>query len=86
MSNRPTVKEGDKVIVEDVNCVVSMVKDPNDGLGDLEVVFNPKKPTNHDVDWDGEKWVFSKRPDLGGYAENYPRLNKYVQILKQNHA
>ena len=39
-----------------------------------KVVFNPQKPTTHDVDWNGQQWFFPERPDFGGYgvkAKNY---------------
>ena len=44
--------------------------------------FDPEKPTNHDVEWTGDKWALCKRSDFGGYADRYPRLSAFVLTLK----
>lgn len=45
-----------------------------------KVVFNPQKPTTHDVDWNGQQWFFPERPDFGGYGrDGCP----FVRKLKQ---
>jgi hypothetical protein len=73
MADRPDIKPHDWIKVENVPCVEH---------GDLEVVFNPTKPANVDVKWDGQDWVFSNPSDLGGYADRYPRLSAFVRTLK----
>jgi len=83
MANRPNINLGNWIYVEGTSCVISIVREPGHEFGDCEVVFNPDKPTNHDVEWDGEKWIFPDRPDFGGYADRNSRLSQYVQILKQ---
>ena len=80
MSEHPKIKEGDWLIVEKTNCVVSIVYPKNSESGICLVVYDPKKPTTHDVDWDGEKWIFPKRPDFGGYGRD---SDPYVQQLKR---
>ena len=84
MAERPAVKPGDWIKVGSVDCVVANVRQPESVAvgGDIEVVFDPKKPTNHEVEWNGEAWVFCKRPDFGGYADRYSRLSGAVAILK----
>ncbi len=82
MVERPNVKPHDWIKVGNVPCVVAVVREPNDRMGDLEVVFDPKKPTNHDVEWTGREWSFCKRSDFGGYADRYPRLSAFVRTLK----
>jgi hypothetical protein len=83
MTDRPTVNPGDWIAVGQTPAVVSAVREPGSFSGDCEVVFNPQKPTNHDVVWTGEKWEFAERGDYGGYADKYPRLSEYVSILKR---
>lgn len=82
MSKRPDIKEGDWIKVGSCNCVVSMVRDLDHPFGDCEVVLNPKKPANVDVKWNGDAWVFINQNDFGGYAEKYPRLSRFVSILR----
>ncbi|HWX13343.1 MAG TPA: hypothetical protein VNY06_00445 [Methylocella sp.] len=83
MAERPPINPGDWITVGEIRAVVSAVREPDNFSGDCEVVFNPQKPTNHDVVWTGEKWRFAERSDFGGYADKYPRLRQYVSILKR---
>jgi hypothetical protein len=83
MAPRPDIKPGDWIRIGNTDCVVAVVRAAGDQFGDCEVVFNPTKPTNHDVEWTGEDWAFAKRGDFGGYAEKYPRLRAFVQTLKK---
>jgi hypothetical protein len=78
MADRPDIKPHDWIKVENVPCVVAAVHE----RGDLEVVFNPEKPANVDVTWNGREWVFRNPGDLGGYADRYPRLSAFVHTLK----
>ncbi|WGS02211.1 hypothetical protein MTX26_15900 [Bradyrhizobium sp. ISRA443] len=82
MKERPAVKPHDWIRVDGVSCVVAVVRDPTDPLGDLEVVFDRQKPANVDVKWTGEEWAFCRPGDLGGYADRYPRLSSFVRTLK----
>jgi len=34
-----------------------------------KVVFNPQKPTTHDVDWNGQQWFFQSVPILEDMVE-----------------
>jgi len=79
----PNIKPGDWIDVAQRECVVSKLYRSDSSSGVCEVVFNPNKPTNCDVDWDGEKWFFPERGDYGGYADKYPRLSEFVAILKK---
>ncbi len=83
MSDRPTVKPGDWITIGQTLAVVAKLRERGSFSGDCEVVFNPQKPTNHDVVWTGENWEFAKRRDFGGYADKYSRLREYVLILKR---
>ena len=78
MSFIPNVSAGDWIYVGTVRCVVRMVYKPESTNGVCEVVFNKDKPTTHDVDWDGDKWFFPKRPDFGGYPR---QSDPFVQQL-----
>ncbi len=83
MENTPPIKPGDWIEVGSVWAVVSQLMSPEHPMGaDCEVVFNPSKPTNHDVRWNGQRWEFTKSGDQGGYADKYPRLRQYVALLK----
>lgn len=55
IKNHPEIKPGDWINVGQQSCVVSKVYSKEPSMGICEVVFDPDKPTNHDVDWDGEK-------------------------------
>lgn len=85
MPARPEVKPGDWIKVGNIHCAVANVRPPElvAHSGNIEVVFDAQKPTNHDVEWTGEAWVFCKRPDFGGYAERYSRLSTAVAQLKR---
>ncbi len=83
MTERPSVKPRDWIDVGNTRCVVSRVREPNHQFGDCEVVFDGKKPANRDVRWTGNNWEFIETGDFGGYAEKYPRLREFVQILKR---
>ena len=84
MSDRPEIKLEEWISVGSIPAVVSRVKKSSDLFGYDEVVFNPSKPTNHDVEWTGESWQFVKSTgDYGGYADKYSRLRRYVEILKR---
>ena len=80
MAERPEIKPGDWICVGNQDCVVAYVREPGRVLGDCEVVFDPSKPTNHNVVWDGDGWEFVESGDYGGYADKYSRLNEYVRI------
>lgn len=81
--NRPKIKSSEWIVVGNIDCVVCSVRKPDHPLGDCEVVCNPDKPANRDVQWKNSKWVFVESGDFGGYADKYSRLHQYVQILKK---
>lgn len=68
---QPSIKPGDTIYVQGVRCIVMRVFKPEHWTACM-VVFNPTKPTTHDVDWDEEhgRWVFPERPDFGGYGRD----------------
>lgn len=81
MTERPRLTPGEWIWVGIQDCVVAKIYGPEYPRGHCEVVFNPQKPTNKNIVWDGDKWQFTK--SSGGYADNYSRLNRFVDILKQ---
>lgn len=83
MADRPEIKPGDWIRVGNRNCVVANVRDPGYAFGDCKVVFDRRKPTSHDVVWNGDEWEFVDSGDQGGYADKDPRLNEYVRKLKR---
>ncbi|KWV49078.1 hypothetical protein AS156_16565 [Bradyrhizobium macuxiense] len=84
MSERPRINPGDRIKAGKIDCVVAFVHPPYlvAFSGDAEMVFNPSKPTTHDVEWNGREWVFCKRPDYGDYAEDKSRYSFAVSILR----
>ncbi len=53
-------------------------------FGDIEIVFmSGGKPVNIDIFWINDCWSLEKS-GAGGYAEDYPRLNEFVMILKEH--
>lgn len=83
MVEHPKIKLGEWIYVGQVPAVVSRLKNPNDAFTKDEIVFDPEKPTNRDVEWNGWAWQFVQSGDYGGYAEKYDRLRTYVAILKR---
>lgn len=85
MIERPPIAVGDWIRIGERDCVVSAVRRPEhvDAGGHIEVVYDASKPTNHDAEWDGDKWIFSKRGDYGGYAAGKSRLASAVSQLKR---
>jgi hypothetical protein len=80
MPETPNIEAGDWIIVEKQDCVVMRVYPKDSKNGCCLVVFNKKKPTTRDVDWDGEKWFFPDRPDFGGYGRD---SDPFVQKLRR---
>jgi hypothetical protein len=77
--DKPPVKSGKWIEVGGNQCVVTDVYEEGPSLGTGMAVFNPREPTIHDFGWNGEQWVFSERPDFGGYAiENDPYLRQLM--------
>lgn len=83
MTDRPNIAPGVWIKIGNTDCVVAVVRPPNDPAGDCEVVHRPEKPTNNSARWTGDAWDFVKTGDYGGYADRNPRLRSYVQILKR---
>ncbi len=82
MKNPPEVKPGDWITIGNRRCVVCRLYEPGSPLGLGLVVFDPKKPTDHDFAWDGERFVFPERGDFGGYAERKSELARFVNQLQ----
>lgn len=80
MKEHPEVSEGDWIKVGNVDCIVQKLYQPDSPFGVGQVLFNRDKPTTHEVDWDGEKWIFPERGDYGGYARP---SDPYVWKLKK---
>jgi len=80
MKEQPTISPGACIYVGDERCIVTRIYSPDSQNGVCQVVFNKRKPTTHDVDWNGTGWFFPKRPDFGGYARD---SDPYVQQLKR---
>ena len=80
----PRLVPGEWVRIGNLDCVVATIYPPDNPFGHYcEVVFNPRKPTNHNVVWDGDRLKLAETGDYGGYADNYPRLSEIVSILKR---
>ena len=80
MKNKPDISVGEWLTIGNTDCVVSRVY-PDGSMHDLEVVYEPTKPTNQEVNWKNGQWEFAY--DMGGYADTYNRLAPYVRILKK---
>jgi hypothetical protein len=81
--NPPQLRIGDWITINRMDCVIAALREPGDPFGLGEVVFDPEKPTSHDFDWDGEKFILPPRPDFGGYADGNPRYRAAVEKLKR---
>jgi len=74
---KPELRVGDFITVGKWNAIVRYVfsnPDNHPQIGHCEVVFNEAKPTSHDVEWNGNEWVFCKRNDQGGYVHYSDRF------------
>ena len=87
MSEKPSVKLGDWIIVDNghlgKNAVVCHIyKDQN--FGDVEVVYldDAKRAINDNVVWEEDRWKFKHPGPSGGYADKHSRLQKFVRILR----
>lgn len=80
--NHPKIDLRDWISVEGTDCLVTQVYTGYSMSGACEVVTNPDRPTNMDVGWDGEKWVFSPDPPLVNAAKT-SRLEKFVATLQE---
>lgn len=76
----PEIKLGDKIVVENRDCIVSEVHPDFSVMGACQVVTNPDAPVCLDVCWDGQQWVFSKRPTFID-ASRSSRLKPFVEQL-----
>jgi len=78
---KPDVAPGEWIYVNGVSSVVCQIFKTTPP--DIEVVFMDKgKAVNKDAKWDRDRWVFASN-DLGGYADDYQRLARFVAILRQ---
>lgn len=84
MKDRPIVKAGDWVVVgkNGTHAVVCTVFSNEELKDEIEVVFidSRDRAINRHIRWNNEYWEFVG--DLGGYADKYDRLRKYVRILR----
>lgn len=80
--NRPHIELKGWLNVEGADCVITDVYGSYSLLGACEVVTNPEKPVNREVCWNGQEWVFSKRPTFVNAAKT-SRLKDFVGILQE---
>lgn len=73
------VKPGDWIKIGSLDCVMRKVNEHANGCY-YEVVFNPSKPTTHEVKWVDNKWIFADSVDYGGYGHY---SDPYVIQLKR---
>ena len=79
MNDRPEIKPGDWIRIGKTDAVVCGISDD----GTAEVVYlDRKRAINKDVRWNGETWESIISSPDGGYADKYPRLSQFVQILR----
>ena len=81
MSDRPDISPGTWVRIGKTDAVVCVIHDD----GTVEVVYLDwqDRAINEDAKWDGKAWKFVISGSGGGYADKYPRLARYVEILRQ---
>ena len=86
MAERPKIGPGDWIRLGgegQVRAVVCTVFQDTT-MGDCEVVYldDRNRAINEDARWNGTRWEFAAKGPTGGYADNYPRLSRYVDILR----
>ena len=81
MTDQPDVKPGDWICIGETDAVVCSVHD--DGTAEVVYLDWQDRAINEDTKWDGEAWKFVFPDSGGGYADQYPRLAHYVEILRR---
>lgn len=76
----PEINPTDRIVVEEQDCVISQIYAESSVMGACEVVTNPASPVCRDVCWDGQGWVFSKRPSFVDATKSH-RLKPFVEML-----
>lgn len=79
------IKPNDWITIGDnVNAVVCNIYEQNDNIIRAEVVYlNGTKAINEDVFYKDGHWDFVHKGADGGYADNYPRLSRFVGTLRR---
>ncbi len=86
MADKPKIAPGEWISIGKksprIRAVVCTVY--NEPPFDCEVVYldNRDRVINEDVKWAAMHWDFASQGPSGGYADNSPRLSKYVEILR----
>lgn len=78
--NHPAIDVNDRIKVEGEICVITQIHHRNSLIGACEVVTKPDAPVCRDVLWDGQKWVFSKRPSF--VSAKCSRLKPFIAMLQ----
>lgn len=81
MAEKPAVTLGQWIAIgPNLRAVVCTIYENEN----VEVVYidHKGKAINEDAKWTGETWDFVIQGPCGGYADNSPRLQTYVGILR----
>lgn len=81
MAEKPNVEPGQWITVgTKLDTVVCAVREDDS----IEVVYldHGDRAINEDAKWTGEIWDFAVEGPNGGYANQYKRLQEYVNILR----
>ncbi len=81
MTDRPNISPGDWICIGKTDAVVCAVRSDRT----VEVVYLDwqDRAINEDAKWNGEAWKFVLPDSGGGYADKYPRLSHFVEILRR---
>jgi hypothetical protein len=81
--NSPEARPGDWITIGNRNVVVCQVYERTDDSIKVEVVYLDRdRAINEDAIWSNDKWNFALSGVVGGYADNYPRLSRFVSQLR----
>lgn len=80
--NPPELKVSDWIQVGPHKGLVGLLYPPNSQSGIGIFIYDARKPTSHDFDWNGTAFYFPERPDFGGYADKNPLYEDQVRELK----
>lgn len=88
---KPEVKKGDWITVgsgvsKKYAVVCQIDKDNQFDDIKVEIVYlDCKRAITENVIWSKDYWKFENPNPCGGYADNYPRLNNFVAILRRGY-
>lgn len=85
MSQMPLVKPGEWITIGEKHLLQAVVCQvfSDRSMADIEAVYlDRNRAINVDLVWKDDHWTFRYPEPSGGYADQYPRLQRFVSLLR----